>query len=76
MDVVLLDFEEAFDNMAYSRLLYELEYKGVRGMVLNWVRAFCMSNRKQQVELEGSRSEEADVLSGVQQGTVLGLFYS
>ena len=71
VDVILLDFEKAFDKVPHSRLLYKLDYYGVRGKVNNWIKAF-LSKRKQQVVLEGVKSGQEDVLSGVPQGTVLG----
>ena len=71
VDLILLDFEKAFDKVPHSRLLYKLDYYGVRGKVNNWIKAF-LSKRKQQVVLEGVKSRQEDVLSGVPQGTVLG----
>ena len=71
VDVILLDFEKAFDKVPHSRLLYKLDYYGVRGKVNNWIIAF-LSKWEQQVVLEGVKSEQDDVLSGVLHGTVLG----
>ena len=71
VDVILLDFEKAFDKVSHSRLLYKMDYYGVRGIAHSWIKAF-LSNRKQEVVLEGHHSIQADVLSGVPQGTVLG----
>ena len=71
VDVILSDFEKAFDKVPHSRLLYKLDYYEVRGKVNNWIKAF-LSKRKQQVVLEGVKSGQEDVLSGVPQGTVLG----
>ena len=53
------------------RFLIQGYYYGVRGLAHSWIKAF-LSNRKQEVVLEGHHSIQADVLSGVQQGTVLG----
>ena len=71
VDVVLLDFAKAFDKVPHSRLLLKLDHYGVRGNVKEWIRQF-LSNRTQQVVLEGISSTSAKVLSGVPQGTVLG----
>ena len=71
VDVISLDFSNAFDRVPHQRLLHKLEYYGVRGDTLRWIHTF-LSYRKQQVLLEGVTSAEADVISGVLQGTVLG----
>ena len=69
--VILLDFEKAFDKALQSRLLYKMDYYGVRGIALSWIKAL-LSNRKQEVVLEGHHSIQAEVLSGVPKGTVFG----
>ena len=71
VDVILLDFSKAFDKVPHQRLLHKLDYYGVRGNTLRWIQSF-LSYRKQVVALEGTNSTEADVISGVPQGTVLG----
>ena len=70
-DVLVIDFSKAFDKVGHQRLLQKLDFYGIRGHTNNWIRSF-LSNRKQTVVLEGERSYEADVLSGVPQGSVLG----
>ena len=74
VDAVLLDFSKAFDKVPHQRLRQKLHYYGVRGQTLDWVTSF-LSNRSQRVVCGGSVSAEEDVISGVPQGTVLGLFY-
>ena len=71
VDIVLLDFSKAFDKVPHERLLHKLQYYGVRGETLRWIRDF-LTNRTQQVLLDGYTSSTAEVLSGVPQGTVLG----
>ena len=71
VDVILLNFAKAFDKVPHQRLLYKLNYYGIRGVTLKWIEAF-LGCRKQQVLLDGSKSQQADVISGVPQGTVLG----
>ena len=71
MDIILLDFSKAFDKVPHLRLLHKLDFYGVRSNTLNWIKAF-LSYRQQQVLLDGVQSSQADVLSGVPRGTVLG----
>ena len=67
---LILDLSKAFDKVAHKRLLLKLEYYGIRGLVLAWIKAWLIG-RTQQVALEGEFSEKSCVRSGVPQGTVL-----
>ena len=71
VDVILLDFSKPFDKVPHMRLLHKLECYGVRSYTLDWIKAF-LTYRQQQVLLDGVQSSQADVLSGIPQGTVLG----
>ena len=70
-DVIHLDFAKAFDKVDHGVLLRKLRALGVSGTILKWIGAF-LSNRKQAVFVDGTVSDESDVISGVPQGTVLG----
>ena len=70
-DLAILDFSKAFDTVPHDRLLHKLEAYGVRGHLIKWIETFLCS-RKMRVMVNGEYSSEAEVLSGVPQGTVLG----
>jgi hypothetical protein len=36
-DIILLDFAKAFDKVPHDRLLYEMEFYGVRQNTLKWI---------------------------------------
>ena len=71
VDVIYCDFQKAFDTVPHKRLIKLLSYYGICDPVLSWIRDF-LSNRKQQVSVNGCKSETFDVISGVPQGSVLG----
>ena len=60
VDVILLDFAKAFDKVPHVRLLHKLDHYGVRGNIKRWIQSF-LSNRMQQVFLDGAKSKTADV---------------
>ena len=70
-DVLVLDFNKAFDTVPHRKLLSKLEAYGIHGPILHWIENFLMQ-RKMSVVVEGESSHEVDVESGVPQGTVLG----
>ena len=71
VDVIYLDFAKAFDKVDFSVTLRKLNNLGITGKVGRWIHSF-ISDRTQTVLVNGSRSEPADVKSGVPQGSVLG----
>lgn len=71
VDTVYLDFSKAFDTVPHRRLLKKLEAYGIQGRLLSWIREFLVE-RTQEVAVNGEKSKEATVISGIPQGTVLG----
>ena len=70
-DVIILDFSKAFDTVPHDRLLTKLEHLGIDGKINSWMQAF-LTNRSQQVVVDGEASDPVSVDSGVPQGSVLG----
>ena len=71
VDMAILDFSKAFDVVPHRRLLGKLSLYGINGPILRWIEVF-VTDRVQGVVVEGFRSPEGRLLSGVPQGTVLG----
>jgi hypothetical protein len=68
VDVVYLDFAKAFDKVDHNILMKQF---GIKGKLHSWIESF-ISNRYQQVLVDGKLSRKEKVISGVPQGTVLG----
>ena len=71
VDVIYLDFQKAFDTVPHQRLSNKLTSFGIHGNVLKWTESF-LTNRVQQVVLNGHKSLTILATSGVPQGSVRG----
>ena len=65
-----MDFAKAFDMVPHRRLLYKLDFCGIRGSTHKWISSW-LSERSKKVMLDGQASDPVPVLSGVPQGSVL-----
>ena len=71
IDTVYLDSMKAFDTVPHMRLLSKLSSLGINIETIRWVQAF-LSNRVQQVWVNGAHSDWAQITSDIPQGSVLG----
>ena len=69
-DVILLDFAKAFDKVLHVRVCHKLSHLGISGPLLEWIKSF-LTDRTQQVIVNGEKSSVSTLSSGVPQGTVL-----
>ncbi len=69
--VVLLDFSKVFDKVSHRKLLWKVDFHGIRGKTKAWIAAF-LADRTQRGFVNAKASSNTDLLSGVPQGTVLG----
>ena len=70
-----IDFSVAFDRVTHLGILYKLCSEGIGGSVLSILTQF-LSNRSQQVMVDGCQSKLVNVVSGVPQVSVLGPLFS
>ena len=68
---VFVDLEKAFDTVNHEILLSKLNHYGIRDNALSWVQSY-LTNRKQFVSLNGSKSKNESISCGVPQGSILG----
>ena len=68
---VFCDLSKAFDTLNHDILLDKLEHYGIRGIAQSWFRSY-LSNRSQYVDLNGYKSTELPLPTGVPQGSILG----
>ena len=69
--IIYLDFKKAFDKVPHQRLLLKLQAHGVGNGMINWIEKWLI-DRRQRVVVDREVLNWKSVLSGIQQGSVLG----
>ena len=52
IDNIYLDMEKAFDRVPHEKLLYKLEYLGIRNPMLHWIGDY-LTDRRHRVSIDG-----------------------
>ena len=68
---IFCDLSKAFDTLDHQILLKKISHYGIRGNWYLWLKSY-LSNRRQYVDINGTRSEEENINVGVPQGSILG----
>ena len=71
VDAFVMDFTEAFGKVPHNGLLFKLDYYGIMGTTLDWMKSFLV-NRSQRVVVGNTQSNSSPVISGIPQGSVIG----
>ena len=68
---IFLDFRKAFDTVNFEILLNKLNYYGIRGIPLNWLKKY-LTNCTQYISFSNFTSSKLPIQTGVPQGSILG----
>ena len=71
VDSIYLDMSKAFDKCDHNIILRKMESLGITGKITKWTEGF-LKKREKCVVINGHRSGNISVTSGVPQGSVLG----
>ena len=69
--VMMIDLSAAFDMVDHPLLLEKLKLFGLEEGSLSWIRSY-LTNRTQNVYVDGCLSPPLDIDCGVPQGSILG----
>ena len=63
VDLIILDFQKAFDKVPHRHLLHKLHESGIHGQLHEWLTCY-LTERTQRVIVDGYESTEPRVMSG------------
>ena len=69
---IFIDLKKAFDTVSHDIILGKLKAMGVTGLEFKWFESY-LHDRKQFTEINDKRSTEQTMLTGVPQGSLMGV---
>lgn len=66
-----MDFQKPFNTAPHRRVIVKMQSYGIDDKIMRWTED-SLSNRRQQVIVNGKGSKWTNVMSGIPQGSVLG----
>jgi hypothetical protein len=70
---IFLDLSKAFDTLNHEILLFKLKHYGLHSSAIQLCQHY-LTNRKQYVQIQDTKSSQLDINIGVPQGSILGPF--
>ena len=67
---IFIDLSKAFDTISHEKLIYKLNFYGLRGSSLKFIKSY-LSGRTQTTKFQSENSDESNIEYGVSQGSVL-----
>ena len=74
MDVIYLDFANAFDKVHHKILLSKIRNRGIEGKISIWLYHF-LKGRHRVIVANKTMCERSSVASGVPQGSFMEFFF-
>ena len=68
---MFFDFRKEFDSVPHCKLIDKMQDRGLNEHILLWIKSY-LTDRSQNVIVNGKTSDPTPVLSGVPQGSVIG----
>jgi len=66
-DIIFIDYKKAFASVSHQKLVSKIESYGIRGDLLEWLKAF-LTVRTQVVKIHSCTSSNIAIISGVLRG--------
>ncbi len=68
---IFLDLSKAFDTLDHTILLEKLKHCGITRVVYKFMKSY-ITDRKQYVDIDGTKSKLLNISTGVPQGSIFG----
>ena len=69
---IFIDLSKAFDTVDHEILISVLEYYGIKGKTLKWLKSYLSEQKQYISDLDVGKTSMCSIVCGVAQGSILG----